>query len=133
MWLSEQKMLPMPDLNHSSGALAVCLELSCWKVNFCPSLKFFADSNRFSSRISLNTLTSISPVHVEENHPQCIILSPPCVTVQWVALMAYGKPQMGVLMAFFKKECLFSWHSSIKARFKCTTSICHVDRFSHFD
>lgn len=47
MRLSDQKMLPMPDLNHSIGALAVCLELlSSWKVN-CLSLKFFTDSKVF--------------------------------------------------------------------------------------
>ena len=48
------------DLNHSIVALAVCLgSLSCWKVNLRPSLKSFADSNRFSSKIVLYLAPSI--------------------------------------------------------------------------
>ncbi|KAL3978871.1 hypothetical protein ACER0C_019933 [Sarotherodon galilaeus] len=62
--------------------------LSCWKVNLRPSLKSFADSKRFSSKIALylapsifpSTLTSF-PVPAEEKHPQSMMLPPPYLTV----------------------------------------------------
>lgn len=39
-------------INHSSVAFAVRLgSLSCWKVNLCPSLKSWANSNKLSSNI----------------------------------------------------------------------------------
>ena len=50
------------DLNRSIVALAVCLgSLSCWKVNLRPSLKSFADSNGFPSKIVLYLAPSIFP------------------------------------------------------------------------
>ncbi|KAL4008967.1 hypothetical protein ACER0C_002819 [Sarotherodon galilaeus] len=65
--------------------------LSCWKVNLRPSLKSFADSKRFSSKIALylapsifpSTLTSF-PVPAEEKHPQSMMLPPPYLTVGMV-------------------------------------------------
>ncbi len=91
LWLGYSNTLCF-DLNHSIVALAVCLgSLSCWKVNLRPSLKSFADSNRFSSRIALylapsifpSTVTSF-PVPAEEKLPHTMMLPPPHLTVGMV-------------------------------------------------
>ncbi|CAI5670166.1 unnamed protein product [Oreochromis niloticus] len=62
--------------------------LSCWKVKLRPSLKSFADSKRFPSKIALYLAPSIFPstltcfpVPAEEKHPQSMMLPPPYVTV----------------------------------------------------
>ena len=90
-WLGHSNTWIYFELNHSIVALAVCLGLlSCWKVNLRPSLKSFADSNMFSSKIALylalsifpSTLTSF-PVPAEEKHPHNMML-PPCFTAGMV-------------------------------------------------
>ena len=69
LWLGHSNTWICVDLNHSIVALAVCFGLlSCWKVKLCPSLKSFADSNRFSSKIVLYFPSShqFNPVPAEK-------------------------------------------------------------------
>ena len=92
LWLGHSNTWICFDLNHSIVALAVCLgSLSCWKVKLRPSLKSFADSNRFSSKIVLYLAPSIFPstqtsfpVPAEEKHPHSMMLPPPCFRVGMV-------------------------------------------------
>ena len=140
-----------------SKFLYVCLRsLSCWKVNLWPSLKSFADSNRFW----LFQTSFLVPA--EEKHPHSMTLPPPwwgwcaqsdvplhivfCIqatNVRSVLSRAHsstcllcpphccGKLQTGLLIALFQ-QCLSSCHSSIKAQFvECMTNSCSVDRFSY--
>ena len=72
--------------------LAVCLgPLSCWKVNLRPSLRSWALSSRFSSRISLyfapfifSSSLTILPVPATDKHSHSMMLPPPCFTIGMV-------------------------------------------------
>ena len=86
--------MPFRDLSqsHSGAVLAVCLGLlSCWKVNFHPSLSSWVFCIKFSSRISLyfaafifsSILTSL-PVPAAEKHPHSMMLTPTCFTIGMV-------------------------------------------------
>uniref|UniRef100_A0A8C7P234 Uncharacterized protein n=1 Tax=Oncorhynchus mykiss TaxID=8022 RepID=A0A8C7P234_ONCMY len=71
---------------------ALCFgSLSCWKTNLRPSLKSFADSIRFSSRMVLYlapsifpSILTIFPVPAEEKQAQTMMLPPPCLTMGMV-------------------------------------------------
>ncbi len=53
LWLGHSRTFTELSLSHSCIALTVCLGLlSCWKVNFQPSLRSRVLWNRFSLRIS---------------------------------------------------------------------------------
>lgn len=73
----------------------------CWKVNFHPSLKSFADCNRSSLRITLYLASFIFPstlasfrVSTEEKHSHNMRLLLPCFTVGmmysgWCAVLGF--------------------------------------------
>ncbi len=90
--IGSKSQLIESSLSRSCIVLAVCVGwLSCWKVNFQSSLRFWALWTRLSLRISLylaafsfpSSLIT-SPVPAAEKHPRCMMLPPPCFTVGMV-------------------------------------------------
>ncbi|MEQ2217753.1 hypothetical protein XENOCAPTIV_021622 [Xenoophorus captivus] len=66
-------------LKQHNVALVVCLWSSRWKVKLCPSIRYFAASNTFSSRVVLYLALSIFSSALTSFHvpPYSMILPPP--------------------------------------------------------
>ncbi|MEQ2269643.1 hypothetical protein XENORESO_007289 [Xenotaenia resolanae] len=78
-------------LKQHNVALVVCSWSSRWKVKLCPSIRYFAASNTFSSRVVLYLALSIFSSALTSFHvpaitkpPYSMILPPPCVTIEMV-------------------------------------------------
>ncbi|MEQ2308750.1 hypothetical protein AMECASPLE_031436 [Ameca splendens] len=112
--------------------------MSCSKANLSPSLKCFAASNRFSSRTALYVAPSIFPtaltifpvpVFISTQHRVLLVCykvhltRAPSSICLLCPLLACGKLQTGLAMAFFQQMRPFC-HSSMKDRFaECTTCV----------
>ncbi len=115
LWLGHSRTFIESSLSPSCIVLAVCVGLlSCWKVNFQPSLRFWALWTRFSLRLSLylaafsfpSSLIT-SPVPVAEKHPHCMMLPPPCNGIMQVISGAWFPSDMNKELRFIRPENLF--------------------------
>ncbi len=122
--MGHSRMFIESSLSHSCIVLAVCVGwLSCWKVNFQPSLRFWALWTRFSLRISLylavfsfpSSLITF-PVPAAENTNQCCCAAATMLH-RWDGIMqvisgAWFPSEMNKELRFIRPENLF-FHSQL--------------------
>ncbi len=90
LWLGHSRMFIMSSLRHSCIVLAVCVGwLSCWKVNFQPSLSFWVLWTRFIKDISVFSCIQLSAFSEHFTRP-CRWKTPPlhdAVLHRWDGIM----------------------------------------------